>query len=175
MGDTEGPTRQRALAPEWLAASTLRDTYYRPLVRLAALLTGNADVAEVVACDALATLRSRSPLGPEPSPDQVRYLQRQVIVRSRRTPSSAAGRTRTRRPTRGAQPPELSSATDFARLPVVRALQDLPRRDREAVVLTHYLDLSEQQAALAAGVTLAVFRAHLDQAMHTLHDRLPQK
>ena len=35
----------------------------------------------------------------------------------------------------------------FANLPVVTALRDLPGRAREALVLTYYLDLPEQQAA----------------------------
>ena len=34
----------------------LHEAYYRQLVRLAALLTGNPDAAEKVACDALAAL-----------------------------------------------------------------------------------------------------------------------
>lgn len=164
MGDTERPIRQPELTTERLAASTLLQTYYRPLVRLAALLTGDASTAETVACAALGAFRSRSLLGPEPTADAARYLQQQVLLRCRRQQRS-----------RDVQPlcPPGNEATAFALLPVVRALQDLPPRGREAVVLTHYLDLSEQQAALVAGVTLTVLRARLGQAMRTLHDRLP--
>ncbi len=163
MDDISGRIRQPERAAECPAASTLRDTYYRPLVRLAALLTGDDGTAEAIACAALAALGSRSLLDPEPSPDAVRFLHQQVLVRCRRY-----------RRTRAA--PFLRSApgaTSFADLPVVRALQELPLRGREAVVLTHYLDLSEQQAALVAGVTLAALRAQLSQAMRTLHDRFP--
>jgi len=81
----------------------LHDEYYRPLVRLAALLTGDPDAAEVVACDALAALPDSLASGRD---DVSRYLQRQVLIRCRRT--------------RPLQP----GAPDFARLPVVRALQD---------------------------------------------------
>ena len=49
-------------------------------------------------------------------------------------------------------------ATDFAGLPVVTALRELPARAREALVLTYYLDLPEQQAAALAGVSLAALR-----------------
>lgn len=181
MGDTDGPIRQPRPESE---CSTLRETYYRPLVRLAALLTGDADAAEAVACDALTALRTRSPFAPEPSPDALRYLQQQVLVRSRHNRRSGTARTAAREARRGAQPagpagsglpgPTGPSAADFARLPVVRALQGLPPRGREAVVLTHYLDLSEQQAALVAGVTPAALRRLLSQAMRTLDRRLPQ-
>jgi DNA-directed RNA polymerase specialized sigma24 family protein len=163
MGDTNGPIRQPQPAAECPAASTLRDTYYRPLVRLAALLTGDDLAAEAIACAALAVLGSRSRLGPEPSPDEALFLHQQVLIRGRRH-----HRARTAPVTRAAR-----GATDFAELPVVRALQVLPPRGREAVVLTHYLDLSEQQAAVVAGVKLTVLRAQLSQAMHTLHDRFP--
>jgi DNA-directed RNA polymerase specialized sigma24 family protein len=179
MGDTEEPIRRPEPSAEWLAPCTLRDTYYRPLVRLAALLTGDADAAEAVASEALAGLRSASPLEPEVSADVLRYLQQRVLVRSRRSrrPAISAGRIRQAR--RGTEPsvtkrapgppvPAQPSAADFARLPVVRALQDLPRRGREAIVLTHYLDLSEQQAALVAGVTPAALRRFLSEAMRAL-------
>jgi DNA-directed RNA polymerase specialized sigma24 family protein len=172
MSDTDGPIRQPELAPDCLAASTLRDTYYRPLVRLAALLTGDPDMAETVAREALGALRPRSPFGREPSSDALRYLQQQVLLRSRRNRSSASRLTSARRPGHDAQPLTPTDAADFASLPVVRALQDLPRRGREVVVLTHYLDLSEHQAARVAGVTPAALRRILSQAMRTLDDRL---
>jgi DNA-directed RNA polymerase specialized sigma24 family protein len=183
MGDTDGPIRQPELADECPAASTLREKYYRPLVRLAALLTGDADAAEAVACAVLTALRPGSPIDPEPTEDVLRYLQAQVLVRSRRTRCRRAATTRTRRVRGGAQVsartgtaspalPNGSDPTDFASLPVVRALQDLPRPGREAVVLTHYLDLTEQEAALVAGVTPAVLRRLVSQAVRALDDRL---
>jgi DNA-directed RNA polymerase specialized sigma24 family protein len=181
MSDTEVTIHRPEPAAECLAASTLRDSYYRPLVRLAAMLTGDADTAEAVACEALAALRSSSPLGPAASEKLLRSLQRRVLVRSRRTriPAGSGGTGHARG---GAQPPVThcahgsaapaqSSAAEFAGLPVVRALQELPRRGREAVVLTHYLELSERQAALMAGVTPAALRRFLSQAMRELNDR----
>jgi len=131
----------------------LHKQYYRPLVRLAALLTGDPDAAEVVACGALGTL----PSWLAPGSDEIaRYLQRQVLIRCRRTRPSGPG------------------APGFARLPVVRALQELPRHGREAVVLMHYLDLTGQQAADVAGVTEAVLQKRLGKAMQMLQDRLPR-
>jgi DNA-directed RNA polymerase specialized sigma24 family protein len=185
MDETAEPVRQPGLTAECLAASTLREKYYRPLVRLAALLTGDADAAEAVACDVLAALRPRWPIDPEPSEDVLRYLQERVLVRSRRTRSRSVAAAGNRRARRGARPPATActggsaaraqpSAAYFAGLPVVRALQELPPRGREAVVLTHYLDLSEQQAAVVAGVTAAALRRSLREAMRDLEDRFPE-
>jgi DNA-directed RNA polymerase specialized sigma24 family protein len=181
MSDTEVTMRRPEPTAECPAAPTLRDSYYRPLVRLAALLTGDADAAEDVACEALAALRSCSPLGPDAG--LPRYLQRRVLVRSRRiripAGSGGTGQARDRAQPQvapcphGSAAPTRSTAAEFARLPVVRALQELPRGAREAVVLTHYLDLSEQEAALVAGIAPAALRRFLRQAMRELSDRLP--
>lgn len=148
MCDTDQQARQ-ALPP---VECQLLEEYYRQLVRLAALLTGDPDTAEEVACAALSAL----PPSLVPGNDDVaRYLQRQVLARCRRT-----------RPRR-------SSAPGFAGLPVVRALQELPRHGREAVVLTHFLGLTWHQAAGIAGVTEAVFHKRLGQAMQMLQDHYP--
>jgi DNA-directed RNA polymerase specialized sigma24 family protein len=184
MGDTE-PIRQRGLADECLAMSTLREKYYRPLVRLAALLTGDEDAAEAVVCDVLTALRPRAPIDPEPSEEVLRYLQQRVLVRARRVRWPAMATTGNWRARCGAQEsvqigtqgprlPTRPTATEFASLPVVRALQELPPRGREAVVLTHYLDLSEQQAALVAGVAPACLRRTLQDALRALNDRLSE-
>jgi DNA-directed RNA polymerase specialized sigma24 family protein len=142
------------------------EAYYRSLVQLAALLTGDASAAEAAVADALAAL-PRSATREADGDDFLRYLQRQVIVqcrrgrRSRSTARHVAG-------TEAAGRPEYGS--DFARLPVVMALRGLPPREREAIVLTHYLDLPPAQAAAIAGVSEAVLRANLTSGMQDLGD-----
>jgi DNA-directed RNA polymerase specialized sigma24 family protein len=148
MCDTDDQARQARPSVECL----LHEAYYRQLVRLAALLTGNPDAAEKIACDALAAL----PRWLKPDSDDVaRYLQRQVLIRCRRT-----------RPGR-------PDAPGFALLPVVRALQELPQHGREAVVLMLYLDLTHKQAAVVSGVSEAVLHTRLSRAMDMLRERLP--
>jgi DNA-directed RNA polymerase specialized sigma24 family protein len=182
MGDTEQPVRRPGPADECLAMSTLWEKYYRPLVRLAALLTGDPGAAEAVVCDVLAALRPRPPIDPDPSEEVLLYLQQRVLARTRRIrwPGAAsAGNGRGRCGGQDsvqidAQAPGLAgrpAATDFASLPIVRALQELPRRGREAVVLTHYLDLSEHEAALVAGVPPTALHRSLSAAMRVLEDR----
>ena len=60
-------------------------------------------------------------------------------------------------------------AQAFERSVVVRALAALPPAQREAVVLTHYLDLTDGQAAAAMRVSQAAVRRHLAAAKTALH------
>jgi len=177
MGDTDQPGERRgrsshngrgsrngrsghAAGPPAGAASLVCEEYYRLLLQLAALLTGNAYVAEAAVADALAAIPPAA-LGWSPD-DRLRYMQRLVLVRCRR-----AGRYR-RLSVRSQQ----HGAADFGRLPVVMALLGLPRSAREAVVLTHYLDLPAAQAAVIAGVSETLLSANLANAMRALDDRL---
>jgi DNA-directed RNA polymerase specialized sigma24 family protein len=51
---------------------------------------------------------------------------------------------------------------------VVQGLTALPRPQREAVVLMLYLELTEQQAAAAAGVGRAVLRRNLASGLRAI-------
>jgi DNA-directed RNA polymerase specialized sigma24 family protein len=167
------------------AGSVSYEAYYRSLVQLAALLTGDASEAEAAVAGALAAVPRSAPveLG---SDDFLRYLQRRVIVQCRR---SRRGRSLARHagtgvagtgpastdPARtgpgGPDPANTArDGSDFDRLPVVMALRGLRPRGREAIVLTHYLDLPPAQAAAIAGVSEAVLQANLTTAMQDLGD-----
>ena len=169
MGDTGKPrrfARHSGQPPACSAPGTSYEAHYRSLVQLAALLTGDAREAETAVADALATVL-RSAAVEANRADFLRYLQRQVVVQCRRGRRSRG----TARHVAGTEPtdrPECGS--DFARLPVVMALRGLPPRKREAIVLTHYLDLPPAQAAAIAGVSEAVLRANLSSAMRDLGD-----
>jgi DNA-directed RNA polymerase specialized sigma24 family protein len=141
--------------------SEIYEQYYRSLLQLAALLTGDAGLAELVVADVLAA----TPLAAVGwrADDCLHYLQRFVLIRCRR----GAGRYRRHSVSRGEH-----DASDFARLPVVMALLGLPRSAREAVVLTHYLDLPAAQAATIAGVSETLLTANLATAMLALDDHL---
>jgi DNA-directed RNA polymerase specialized sigma24 family protein len=142
------------------------EAHYRSLVQLAALLTGDARAAETAVADALSAVL-RSAAGAADRDDFLRYLQRQVVVQCRRGRRSRG----TARHVAGTEPTDRAGyGSDFARLPVVMALRDLPPRKREAIVLTHYLDLPPAQAAAIAGVSEAVLRANLTSAMQDLGD-----
>jgi DNA-directed RNA polymerase specialized sigma24 family protein len=131
--------------------------YYRSLVRLAALLTCDARLAEQVTQDSfVAWCGSAGQLGRVES-DQARLL-RLVIVRSRDAARGSAGY----------EGPGEAMATAFTSMAVVQGLTALPRPQREAVVLMLYLELTEQQAAAAAGVGRAALRRNLASGLRAI-------
>jgi DNA-directed RNA polymerase specialized sigma24 family protein len=169
LGDTgtSGRYARRGAQPRWCRTGGVSfEAYYRSLVQLAALLTGDASAAETAVANALATVPPSAPaeLG---SDDMLRYLQRRVIVQCRRNRRS---RTAARHVAGTDLAGPARDGSDFDRLPVVMALRGLPPRGREAIVLTHYLDLPPAQAAAIAGVSEAVLRANLITAMQNLGD-----
>jgi RNA polymerase sigma factor (sigma-70 family) len=155
------------------ALADLYRTHYRSLIRLAALLTGDTSTAEAVVVDSFVAL-DRTRRGPRTPDDALPYLRRLVVARSR--PAA-----RHHRPASGDQSrvvarmpgyPDPAQTPSFERSAVVRALAALPPAQREAVVLTHYLDLSDEQAAAAMRVSQAAVRRHLDAARTALHSVL---
>jgi RNA polymerase sigma factor (sigma-70 family) len=159
------------------ALDDLYQAHHRSLLRLAALLTGNTATAEAVVVDCFVALhRARKSL--RTCEDALPYLWRLVVARSRsaarhhpppsgdwspvvaRMPGSADRRSRV--------PPFESSA-------VVLALAALPPAQREAIVLTLYLGLTEEQAAAAMRVSQAALRRHLAAARTALRAVLPEE
>ncbi len=167
MGGTDRPVEESGhsdrcpASPSDRARSLLCEKYYPSLLQLAALLTGDAVVAEAVVGDAFAALPSAALTGWS-ADDCMRNLQRLVLIRCRR-----AARFRRQSASRGRH-----AVSDFARLPVVSALRGLPRTAREAIVLTHYLDLPAAQAAALAGVSETLLTANLATAMLAIDDHL---
>ncbi len=51
---------------------------------------------------------------------------------------------------------------------VISALRELPPRQREAIVLRYYADLSEAQTAAAMGISLRAVDSHIARAMAAL-------
>jgi DNA-directed RNA polymerase specialized sigma24 family protein len=151
--------------PDPAAGCPLSQAGYFLLVRLAALLTGDAQMAETVATASCRAVLRAAGLRPDSS-DALRRLQRETVTRSRRAMRHRHARGQH---SHGANP----DATDFASMPVVAALRRLPAGPREALVLTYYLDLTEQQAAAIAGVSLTLLRRNLAVALGALPADLP--
>jgi DNA-directed RNA polymerase specialized sigma24 family protein len=155
------------------ALADLYHAHHQSLTRLAALLTGNPGAAEKVVEDSFVALhRARKTL--RPAEDSLAELRRLVVDRSR----SAA---RYRRPAAGEPAPgpgrrghAAGPRTEprFENSAVVLALRALPSAQREAVVLTRYLDLSEEQAAAAMRVSENALRRHLAAARTALRGAL---
>jgi RNA polymerase sigma factor (sigma-70 family) len=163
---TESGTEQAACPP---LADVYR-THYRSLIRLAALLTGDTSAAEAVVVDSFVALeRTRKDLlTPD---DALPYLRRLVVARSRpaarhhRPDSGDQSRVVARMP---GYPDPAQRTPPFEKSVVVRALAALPPAQREAVVLTHYLNLTDEEAAAAMRVSQAAVRRHLAAAKRAL-------
>jgi DNA-directed RNA polymerase specialized sigma24 family protein len=160
----------------WGSLPELYHKQYRSLFRLAVLLTGDPDAAEAVVVDCFAAwcrLRKR----PQAEDGALPYLRRQLVARSRRARHHHLW-DGSRRPRReGTGPPGCTGTPHQAPRPetpaVTLALRRLPTGQREAIVLTFYLDLSAEQAAAAMRVSPATLRRHLAKATSALRAALP--
>jgi RNA polymerase sigma factor (sigma-70 family) len=142
-------------------------------VRLAYLLTGDREVAQDLAHEAfvravgrLAHLRQADAFGP--------YLRRAVVNLSR---NHFRGRSRERAAVQRSAPatPETSPSAERAvvdREALRAVLLDLPERQREAIVLRFYLDLSDGQAAEAMRCRPGTVRSLVSRGMQTLRSTI---
>ncbi len=159
------------------ALARLYSDHYGSLVRLAALLTGDPGCADDVAVDSFVALWSAGLV--KAGDRAASYLWRQVVIRSRQVARRRRTGDSAKPPVPDAEPggegrpdgPGGSAARRFRDLPVVLGLMTLRQAEREAVVLTSYLDLSERQAAAAAGVSEAALRRDLASATEVLRAR----
>jgi RNA polymerase sigma-70 factor (sigma-E family) len=142
------------------AVAALYTAQYRPLVRMSAMLVGDLGTAEEVVQDCFIGMH-RSFWRLRDADKALHYLRRSVVNRSR-----SVLRHRTVADRHQPWPePDMPSAEQGAiarieRSEVLSALRSLPLRQREALVLRFYLDLSEQQVALTMNISRGAVKAH---------------
>jgi len=139
-------------------------TQYSSLVRLAVLLVGDLGTAEEVTQDSFIAMHdARRQLRDRDK--ALRYLRQSVVNRSRSVlrHRMLAGPDAPGRPASG----QRGSTPDDC-MPVISALQALPPRQREAVVLRFYLDLPEEQIASAVRTSRGAVSRHTARAMAAL-------
>jgi len=153
------------------ALDVLYNSHYQSLVRLAALLTGDAQRAEEIATESLIALVTR-PLGTLSAERTLFQLYRQVVIRSRW--AVRVHRTlhhgQLGRHVRDHPRPE----SEWQSLPTLRVLAALPASHREAVVLRHYLGLSEEQTAAVMGTSVLMVRRSLASAKQPFQAVIPE-
>jgi RNA polymerase sigma-70 factor (sigma-E family) len=170
--------QQDASDTEWNADRAVTELYsehYRALVRLAALLVRDTQTAEEVVQDAFVAMhggwqRLRD------AEKALAYLRQAVVNRSR---SVLRHRTVIDKNVQKA-PPDMPSAEHGAlvlleRHAVVAALHGLPERQRQAIVLRYYADLSEAEIAATMRISRGAVKSHTSRGMTALRAALEQE
>jgi RNA polymerase sigma-70 factor (sigma-E family) len=159
------------VATEWdatQAVTTIYSTHYRSLVRLAVLLVRDVATAEEVVQDSFIAMHSAWRRLRD-SDKALSYLRQSVVNRSR-----SVLRHRVVVDRNAPKPaPDMPSAEQGAlslleRSAVIAALRKLPPRQREALVLKYYADLSEAQIATTMGISQGAVKSHTARGMASL-------
>ena len=164
--------RESAPPPPDVRVAELYSPHYQALVRLATLLVGDVPTAEEVVQDAFVAMhdgweRLRNP------ENALAYLRQAVVNRSR---SVLRHRTVVEKNLQKARP-DMPSAERGAlilleRSAVVAALRGLPERQREAIVLRYYGDLSEAEIAALMNISRGAVKSHTARGMASLRAAL---
>ena len=153
------------------AAAELYRMHYRELVRLAALLVRDIPTAEQVVQDSFLALHGGWHR-PKDTEKALAYLRQAVVNRSR-----SVLRQRMADGQNLQQPPDMPPAEHvslaFLEQPAVAAaLRGLPERQREAIVLRCYADLSEAEIAATMRISRGAVKSHTARGMSTLRAAL---
>ncbi|WP_432763079.1 RNA polymerase sigma factor [Actinomadura xylanilytica] len=150
------------------ALSALFQMHGGQLVRTAVLLTRDDGLAEEVVQEAFLGLQRRwLRKGPPESPEA--YLRTSVVngCRSALRRRTVAARAKVVHPV-----PEASALLREEQAQVLGALDGLPRRQREVVVLRFYLGLDDQEIAAALGVSRGTVSSTISRALRSLAELL---
>ena len=157
------PTGQEA----WQRVSALYQTHALALKKLAFLMTGDQPTAEDVVQDAFLGLAvAGRPCTTRTMPSAISDQRPQRLPAGAPRPVPGPGITLD-------PPADSASAEDIAILgeansEVLVAIRRLPARQREAVVLRYYLDMTEDQAAQAMGVSRGTVKSATSRGIAAL-------
>jgi RNA polymerase sigma-70 factor (sigma-E family) len=166
-----------AVAVAWdadQAVTALYSANYRSLVRLAAMLVRDAGTAEEVVQDAFVAMHGgwRRLRDPDKA---LSYLRQSVVNRSRSVlRHRAVVEKYAPKGLPDAPSAEAGAIGELERSAVIDALSRLPARQREALVLRYYADLSEAEIANAMGISRGAVKSHTARGMTALRNVLEQ-
>ena len=170
-----GTASSRAAAEADRAITAMYHAEYRSLVRMSAVLLGDVGTAEEVVQDSFVAVHGAWPRLRD-ADKALHYLRRSVLNRSR---SVLRHRIVVDKhlPAREPDMPsaEQSAITQIERSAVVAALRTLPGRQREALVLRYYLDLSEEEVAAAMGISRGAVKSHTARGKAALRSVLERE
>ena len=156
---------------DW-AVMELYSLHHRGLVRLAVLLVRDIPTAEDVVQDSFVAMhggwqRLRD------AESALAYLRQAVLNRSRSVlRHRAVVEKYPEKPSPDMPSAEHGALVRLERSAVVAALRKLPGRQREAIVLRYYADLSEAQVAAAMGISCGAVKSHTARGMAALRTDL---
>ena len=156
---------------EWsadLAVIELYSMHYTALVRLAAMLVRDTQTAEEVVQDSFVAMHDGWERLRE-TEKALAYMRQAVVNRSR----SVLRHRMVVEKNQQKPPPDMPSAEHGAlalveRSAVIAALRGLPERQREAIVLRYYADLSEAEIAAAMKISRGAVKSHTSRGMAAL-------
>jgi RNA polymerase sigma-70 factor (sigma-E family) len=155
-----GSDQSQAVTEADRVLTAMYDAEYRSLVRMSAVMLGDVGSAEEVVQESFIAVHAAW-RGLRDMDKAVHYLRRSVLNRSR---SVLRHRAVVDRHTPKHEPEmpsaEQAAMTRLERSAVVSALRSLPDRQREALVLKFYLDLSEEQVAAAMNISAGAVKSH---------------
>ena len=155
-----GSIRDQVTAEASQAITDLYHSEYRSLVRMSAVLVGDVSTAEEVVQDTFIAMHSAW-RRLRHSDKAVNYLRRSVTNRSRSVLRHRVVADRhAPKPEPDMPSAEQGAITQLERSAVISALLALPPRQREALVLKFYLDLSEDQVASMMHISRGAVKSH---------------
>ena len=164
-----------AVAVAWdadQAVTALYSAHYRSLVRLATLLVRDVATAEEVVQDAFVAMHGAWRRVREPD-KALSYLRQSVVNRSRSVlRHRAVVEKYAPKGLPDAPSAENGAIVELERTEVVKALGTLPTRQREALVLRYYGDLSEADIAQTMGISRGAVKSHTARGMAALRSVL---
>ncbi len=172
---TTTPGSAPGRAESWDADAAVEQLYashYKRLVRLAVLLVRDLGTAEEVVQDSFVAMHGRWRTLSHPE-NGLAYLRQTVVNRSRSVLRHRGVQARYAAPVERDLPGlDESALLSEKRRQVLDALQRLPRRQREVLVLRYYLDLDEAGIAETLGISRGAVKSHASRGSAALRSLL---
>ena len=155
-----------------VALVELYSLHYRPLVRLAAMLVRDTPSAEEVVQEAFIAMHEGWHRLKD-TEKALAYLRQAVVNRARSVlRHRAVVEKNAPKPAPDMPSAEHGAMALLERSAVIAALRALPERQREALVLRYYADLSEADIAAAMGISRGAVKSHTARGMAALRAAL---
>lgn len=168
------PPRDDPGLDPWLVELYRSD--YTRLVRLATMLVDDRGTAEELVQDAFVAFARQQPQRPLLDPNAAgAYLRTTVVNRARSQLRKRAVRRRHLRSVEAppsAPPADRDVLANDANRRMLEALDELPARQRQVLILRYYAELSEREIADALGISAGSVKTHAHRGLAALETRL---